>query len=543
MAQVSGTKSRQNRGSTASDGYLWYPDGDNISIGSSYTATSISVSFSGIGSASSAFPAYGSEIVLVFSDYSTMTVGYIDSNGSLPANGTYTGSMSGSLSLSGLSDAQKKEICSRTIIRIDLGAPSDQYDNYRDIKCSSSSSCSYTIYYETSGGGGGGGGGGTDYTASYITGVTSSVNIGSNVTVTFTGQYVSTLTHKITFVFGSTSFVQNASGGSCTVTVPTDWGRQIPSSSEGTATAVLRTYNGSTQIGDASSATFKVTVPSSYKPTVSLSVVRGGTNKFNVYVQALSTAKMTATATTAAGSPITAYYFSCGTTSETRSSNTTEIVIPGPTSQTTTTGQYSIALTCTVTDARGNTGSTSTTITAYAYSTPGFTSPRAIRCTSNGTPDENGTYFTASAKFTKAPVGNTNTATVTVAYRNDSSSTWSVVDTITMNTSTNVYEYSKLLGNGALVPNVGYSVRFTIKDNSDNTTEQVVSVSSAGYTMFFKRGGLGVGFGMVTTKSEPAVEFASDWSLYHGAYKIPTIHIGQTAPSETENVIWLKPIL
>lgn len=545
MAYISGKKTRTSNGRTNTDGYLWFPYDSNIYIGSSYIATSITVSFSRLCSFTSTFPAYDAEVRLVFDDdhNDTITVGYINSEGNLPASGSYSGTMSGTLSLSGLSEAARKRICSSTIKSIDLGRPDDAYGNEKDIRCSGSSVCQYTIYYEDIGGGGGGGGGG-DYTASYITGVTNSVNIGSNVTVSFTGTYVSTLSHKITFTFGSASFVQDASGGSCTVTIPTDWGNQIPSSPKGKATAVLRTYNGSTQVGNASSVTFDVVVPSSYKPSVSISVGRGGTSSFNVFVQALSTAIITASASGSAGSLIASYQFSCGTTTETRSNNKATIAIPGPTTQTSTTGAYTLTVSCTVTDTRGNVGSASTTITAYAYAAPAVVSPRAVRCNSSGTASESGTYFNAIATFTKAPVGNTNSATVAVDYRDDANvNAWTRVDTLSLGTTTNSYSYSKILG-GALNAAKSYSVRFTITDTANNTIQQIVSVSATGYTMFFKKGGLGVGFGMVTSLAQnvPAVEFSRDWALYHGSYQIPTIYVGQNAPSETENVIWLKPV-
>lgn len=112
----------------------------------------------------------------------------------------------------------------------------------------------------------------------------SDANIGSKSTIVVT-QKSTAYTHSIAYSFGNLSGYVTSSGGvsstevkfsttSISWTVPTTFYAQIPNAKTGTCTLTIKTYSGSTQIGDAQTDTFTVTAAqSSCKPTVSGTVV------------------------------------------------------------------------------------------------------------------------------------------------------------------------------------------------------------------------------------------------------------------------------
>lgn len=112
----------------------------------------------------------------------------------------------------------------------------------------------------------------------------SDANIGSKSTIVVTRKSTA-YTHSIAYKFGSlTGYVTEAGGVSNTEvkysntgiswTIPTDFYAQIPNAKTGTCTLTIKTYSGSTQIGDAQTDTFTVTAAQSLcAPSVSGSVV------------------------------------------------------------------------------------------------------------------------------------------------------------------------------------------------------------------------------------------------------------------------------
>lgn len=105
-------------------------------------------------------------------------------------------------------------------------------------------------------------------------------NVGASSTITVNRKSTS-YTHTIAYKFGSLSGYINADGEAVTAetkitatniafTVPTSWYNQIPSAKSAVCTLTIKTYSGSTQIGDAQTATFTVTASqSACAPTVS----------------------------------------------------------------------------------------------------------------------------------------------------------------------------------------------------------------------------------------------------------------------------------
>lgn len=279
-------------------------------------------------------------------------------------------------------------------------------------------------------------------------------------------------THKVVISLGSQSIEYTGVATSQTFTIPAVWVSQIPSSVEALATVTVTTYSGNTQIGSPDSKTFKVTVPSSVVPTVSLS----GTNKssnatvqsWGILVQGYSTIELTATASAGTGSTITSVVFSGERVSQSGTSLTTESDL--------LTNAGNKTWRVVVTDARGRSSSATLTRNVSEYFTPSVSKLDAYRSDSQG--DEapaDGTYISALCLYQIASCRNHNTATVKIEYKLKSSSTWT---TAVNNAATNTrYTF------GTISPLYDYNVRVSISDSLKTGNKITIVIPSvSGYS-------------------------------------------------------------
>lgn len=83
--------------------------------------------------------------------------------------------------------------------------------------------------------------------------------------------YNSAYTHKVTWSFGSNSYIQNLAAGatSATYTIPLSWLSAIPSSTSGTAYVYLETIDVSGNSLGTYGYAFTITVPASVVPSIS----------------------------------------------------------------------------------------------------------------------------------------------------------------------------------------------------------------------------------------------------------------------------------
>lgn len=150
----------------------------------------------------------------------------------------------------------------------------------------------------------------------------SDANIGAKSTIIVTRKS-SAYTHSIAYKFGSLTGYVTADGGisssevkfdttSVSWTIPTTFYAQIPNAKTGTCTLTIKTYSGSTQIGDAQTCTLTVTAPqAACAPSVSGTVVDSNdatialTGDDSKLVRYYSTALCTITATAKNSASIT----------------------------------------------------------------------------------------------------------------------------------------------------------------------------------------------------------------------------------------------
>jgi hypothetical protein len=231
-------------------------------------------------------------------------------------------------------------------------------------------------------------------------------------------------------------------------------------------------------------------VPSTVVPTISSVTLSEGTAgiaaQFGAYVQAKSRLSATITAAGVLSSTIKSYKTVVQGVTFTGASITSGIMMHSGTSN----------VTVTVTDSRGRSASTTRSITVVPYSAPKITSFQGFRSTSDGTENYNGTYLNAAVNFSVSAVGNKNTKSHKLEYRQKGATTWTSL------TSGSVYalNQSVLSSSGILNVNNSYEVRLTVSDFFATVTS-IIEVPTAFTLMDFNASGKGLAFGKVSEKN------------------------------------------
>lgn len=169
-----------------------------------------------------------------------------------------------------------------------------------------------------------------------------------------------------------------------------------------------------------------------------------------------------------------------------------------------------------VTDSRGRTsGQVQATITVYEHEKPGLINPLLYRCNAAWEAGEDGRYFAFNiGGISYSTMGGWNTVRLQCRYRQASATSWDLFGD-GLSTST-----PYIAGNGGLSPNYTYYVLFRIVDGFGDT-DYVYELRTAGYVMFFRRGGKGVGIGKAC-ENDNALEVHPDWAVYVGGRDIRT---------------------
>ena len=340
---------------------------------------------------------------------------------------------------------------------------------------------------------------------------------GGTVKLTITAQTTS-LSHKYKLSFGTgmeTGWVDVAAGTtSVNITVPLNWSATIPNAtSKSGGTLTLRTYNGSTNLGNTTITGLTYMVPDSVVPTIgtiTTSIIRtiGSITYGNIgdiYVQNHCGVRTQASASGAQSSTIAGMTVSVGSYG---GSEYVKTVTTG--SIDFTSGLLSSAgacvITVTATDSRGRTATQTATITVEAYSEPSG-SLQVWRVDGNGDADDMGTYGKYELTKQYSQIG-TNSLTWTLAIGGDSES--SPADT------------------GDLLPSdkktlnqqQEYTVALTLADGLE-TVLITATVPSARFILAFASCGNKVGVMKFPNQTIPSgkartFEFSADTQIYIG---------------------------
>lgn len=278
---------------------------------------------------------------------------------------------------------------------------------------------------------------------------------------------VGATSHLIRYQFGSD--IRDISNTNAFPT-PDAWMQQIPSSTSGTGSATLYTYNSAgTQIGNPSTVYFTLTVPVSIVPTISSFVATRTNNTvpaaWDVYVQGKSGVTLTGVAAGAYGS----YIVSWSITGDGKSATSNSLWIP------LISGNGNIPFNITVTDSRGRTASKSTSINAVPYFSPGVQSLAVSRCDVNGALNPNGMYGLVSIVANFAPVSSKNACKMALKCR-PSGGAWdyAVSDVPLANGSAT----GRLIG-GWFTPTSSYEIEATISDAFGSVPASYATVGTA----------------------------------------------------------------
>lgn len=331
----------------------------------------------------------------------------------------------------------------------------------------------------------------------------STVDAGKQMTVTLNNENTSNVTHTVTWTFGSKSYSTNLSEGATTAsyTLPLSWCNEIPNTTSGSGTVTVITKSGGNSIGTVY-LPFTLNVPASVVPSTGKITVSILNPKWNLCVQNRSGVKLTASDFSGAyGSSISSYTFS-GSANGSTTSNTQTV----PTVQASGNVTFSVK----AVDSRGReSASASVTLSVTPYSAPSFTSSTvAYRCNSAGESNEEGMYIGARVGATYSTCGGNNTLTVSCVYQKIGDSSW------TTGKNPMALETVYIFGGGTIQTNYSYHVKF-VQQDAFGLVEKTVDVSTTQYTMFFRRGGTGVGIGKAC-EHDYALEINPDWGIYYG---------------------------
>lgn len=270
-----------------------------------------------------------------------------------------------------------------------------------------------------------------------------------------------------------------------TYKIPISIAAQIPSATTGTMTAVLYTYNGTTQVGSASK-TFTVTVPTSVVPTVAAPTVTEATSglatKFGAFVQCKSTLKIVSSPEGAQGSTIKECKVTVDGSTYRGTTITTKAINASGT----------VKITVTVKDSRGRTATATKSITVVAYSPPSIAAFSAVRCDADGVLDSSGTNLNVTVNFTISAVGNKNDKSYVVKAKEQDGDTWTTI------ASGTVYSYNSsfVASNFTAAASTSYVVRLELSDYFTSPAYSAeTDVQSSFRLMNANSSGKGIAFG------------------------------------------------
>lgn len=316
--------------------------------------------------------------------------------------------------------------------------------------------------------------------------------IGSGITININRNSTS-FTHTLWYSFGSLTWqgIGSSIGTSATFTPPLSICSQVPSSTSGTMTLILRTYNGTTQIGSDVYKTITVYVPSSVVPNISgVTISEANTSvvpsSWGVYVQNKTKLKFVTSATAGTGSSIASVTVNINGKSYSGTTATTDII--------TTSGN--LTATITAKDLRGRSASTTKTVTIQAYSNPYISNFTIIRCDSSGNASEAGSYAKVTFVGGRSSVSSKNTGSYSFQYKKSTASSYTTynfsVTSSTINTSVILSDIDT---------NYSYSFIGISKDYFTSIKTAAKTLSSAFVTVDYLNGGHGIAFGKVAETS------------------------------------------
>lgn len=362
--------------------------------------------------------------------------------------------------------------------------------------------------------------------------VSSTLYMNSQATISWT-PYTSGYTYKVAYKFTGqssvTNIVSSTSSSSCTWTPPTSLGSNIPTTTSGTVTIYVYSYEGGTQVGSTCSAQFNLSLPTSGREPVCSSgwASSNYTAVVNHCVAGYSTINVTIDSSKVSGSygaTIASIVASCNSQTRTDSGSLGTAL------------QGNNIVSVVATDSRGYTTTYTDTIVGEQYSSPSFTSITLIRCDISGTESTDGTYYAVTPVVSYTDFSGDNTLTIETRYKLLDGGTYSAYSQISNNVKSSVQ------GGGNITTASSWLIEVSAYDTvltSSNRIAQtrILANSSVAATLNLKSTGLGAAFfGLATTDNELQV-YGNVKIANSGKLILDSTIYGTTDPSTSGAVV------
>lgn len=325
-----------------------------------------------------------------------------------------------------------------------------------------------------------------------------SVNMGGSITIN-TPRASSSFTHDLAYSFAGSAYttIRTGVGTSYAWTVP-DLASRVPNSTSGVMTIRCVTKSGATTVGT-KTVTLTVKVPASVVPTISAVTLTEATAglaaQFGAFIQNKSAIKCTITAAGAKGSTIKSYSSTFQGLAYSGSSWTTKKLGTAGT----------LSLVTTVTDSRGRTAKKTTSVTVLEYNPPAVSELRVYRCTSDGTPADDGTAFAAAYAYSVPSLNGGNTAKAVLAYKRATASTYTNAYTATAVAQNR----TQLVTSATFSTDYQYDIQLTVTDWFGTVTTYHAVLPSAAVILDIGADGKSLGI-FKTAEVSGAMEIAGD---------------------------------
>ncbi len=348
-----------------------------------------------------------------------------------------------------------------------------------------------------------------------------STEIGSNVTINL-NRAADSFTHTLTYAFGKVSGTIGADIGTSAVwSIPSDLAVQIPNAVSGTCAITCRTYNGSTLIG-AKTANLTLKVPSSVVPVINSVLIVEGTeqlkNHFTVFVQNNSTLAVSVSAVGVAGSSIAKVETKIQDVIYNGTSFVSALI----------TAAGEITVNTTVTDSRGRTAKSSSTVSVAEYDFPTIYSMSVKRIDTAGNETEDGERISVRIHYSTSNIDNQNgehenPRTYKLQYRRSDETEFTTFESgeaSLIHSQSHAYKSAPVISGDN-----SYVIRLEVADFF-KTTVCDIELPTAFTLMDFNSSGQGIAFGKVSEKSGMEVNMNTDFFKEVNVYSDSNVENG-----------------
>lgn len=348
-----------------------------------------------------------------------------------------------------------------------------------------------------------------------------STEIGSNVTINL-NRAADSFTHTLTYAFGKASGTIGADIGTSVVwSIPSDLAAQIPNDVSGTCVITCKTFNGSTLIGT-KTANLTLKVPSSVVPVInSVSIIEGTEqlkNHFTVFVQNNSTLAVSVSAVGVAGSSIAKVETKIQDVIYNGTSFVSALI----------TAAGEITVNTTVTDSRGRTAKSSSTVSVAEYDFPTIYSMSVKRIDTAGNETEDGERISVRIHYSTSNIDNQNgehenPRTYKLQYRRSDETEFTTFESgeaSLIHSQSHAYKSAPVISGDN-----SYVIRLEVADFF-KTTVCDIELPTAFTLMDFNSSGQGVAFGKVSEKSGMEVNMNTDFIKEVNVYSDSNIENG-----------------